>query len=740
MEFDPGHPEPTQALLTALGRFQRQVAKAQTGARQDEWSDECMNQLISAVEIAIQQDWADVVEALTDTARLLHTYEDAGRAQRCVPFLADSYEHLCLMVGDLIVDNVRPSVVDKWRRRFTAAMEDLQAEGLTLIQDDDSDMTGAAAASAPPLREQPAAATAATVSALPEDAALSALDDDLPALDDLPPLQGVEHVGIESIAPHTERYDIGLDPIDPMDSDVHDTLDSLPEMPMIGEVGYLPTDPEPAAARGTHAARRPAAPRFEPAPVSANGDGDPDDMPMADGRVELTSHDHAADPAPAELADLEEPAAEEATEEPAAHEETPVPPRLEPAVVQHLDALCDDLTRLERGDGVDHAAIFAMIDGRLDALCNHAHSGRRNGAERLSHTMLTLCRHVADHPEQLQDKFFELAFAFCGLYADADNGDDTGVENSWSAEVTAFEESHRPFAAPAQSAPDAPGIEIPDLGVEASASELELEEREPEDAGASDDPGAGTQTEPPAHPELEAERADAADSAEPWAADGADALMKLLMGAQAAAAQGDIVHAKALALQAAVQIAEAEVTQAADALAQVDHQLEANAGAMEDAHIGATAAEAQLGESESRATDVEAALHQARQHASETQGRLEGIERHIHEIDEQIRALQAERDAELARGDEVRAELEQQQNAEHAELANLEQCREEEALARRRLEGVRQEIARLEQQRETTKTNRSGAEAKLEEKRQSLSELEQTVRLIQTRLAASQSE
>lgn len=128
--------DPTQRLLTALGRFQRQVARAEEGTPQDAWCDECMNQLITGIEIALNEDWADVKEALTDAARILQTYEDAGRADKCVRFLKDSYEILCLMVGDLIVGNVRSGVMKKWHDRYERALDELADAGLTLVDDD----------------------------------------------------------------------------------------------------------------------------------------------------------------------------------------------------------------------------------------------------------------------------------------------------------------------------------------------------------------------------------------------------------------------------------------------------------------------------------------------------------------------------------------------------------------------------------------------------------------------------
>ncbi len=144
--FDPPHDheiaikgDPTQHLLTALGRFQRQVARAEHGVPDAVWADECMNQIIAGIEIAIAQEWEGVQEALTDTARILHSYEQAGQAHACVSFLQDSYEILCLMVGDLIVDNIRSGVMQKWRAHYQRGVDNLLRAGIRLVEDEEEE-------------------------------------------------------------------------------------------------------------------------------------------------------------------------------------------------------------------------------------------------------------------------------------------------------------------------------------------------------------------------------------------------------------------------------------------------------------------------------------------------------------------------------------------------------------------------------------------------------------------------
>jgi len=136
--------EATQHMLSALGRFHRQVTKAKVGAAQELWTDECMNELVTAAEVAVSEGWRETVTVLTETGRILQTYEDAGRARECVNFLSEAYDILSLMVGDLIVGEVRRGVMQKWEECHARALRSLEAAGLTLISiDEEGEDTGA---------------------------------------------------------------------------------------------------------------------------------------------------------------------------------------------------------------------------------------------------------------------------------------------------------------------------------------------------------------------------------------------------------------------------------------------------------------------------------------------------------------------------------------------------------------------------------------------------------------------
>lgn len=181
----------TQQILTSLGRFQRELTNA-IDDTYDGWAEECMNQLIDCVEVGLPRGWSEMVEALTDTGRILQTYENDGRPQDCVDFLNDAYELLCLMVGDLIIDTVRPAVIKQWRERYQKAVARLEQDGLVLVTDEGESPT-------PPQVVPFTGRTAAERNAdeeipfsLPdESAAASAVEDALPTLDELPPLEAV---------------------------------------------------------------------------------------------------------------------------------------------------------------------------------------------------------------------------------------------------------------------------------------------------------------------------------------------------------------------------------------------------------------------------------------------------------------------------------------------------------------------------------------------------------------------
>jgi hypothetical protein len=173
--------EPTQILLTSLGRFQRELKTVQDGKGTDDWTDICMNQLIISTEVALTEGWSDVFDALTGTGRILQSHENNQLSEKSIPFLNQSYEVLCSMVGDLIAGSVRQGVREQWNDLYRHQTELMDEEGIILIPDDeefnDSTQSGIRA------EEN-------------TDSSREQLDE-LPTLDELPPLTDLlkkEHV------------------------------------------------------------------------------------------------------------------------------------------------------------------------------------------------------------------------------------------------------------------------------------------------------------------------------------------------------------------------------------------------------------------------------------------------------------------------------------------------------------------------------------------------------------------
>lgn len=133
----PGGPmEPSQSLLISLGRFKRHIQRALGMPDNTHWPGECMRELVSMLQVALDNHWATLQTALTDTARVLSSYEHAGRAASCLPFLRASDDALSMMIGDLIIDNETPTVRDAWRKHYQTALETMRREGIPLIEDE----------------------------------------------------------------------------------------------------------------------------------------------------------------------------------------------------------------------------------------------------------------------------------------------------------------------------------------------------------------------------------------------------------------------------------------------------------------------------------------------------------------------------------------------------------------------------------------------------------------------------
>jgi hypothetical protein len=650
--------DPTNRLLTALGRFHREVLKAREGSAHGEWPDVCMNQLINAVEIALDQGWTEVVEALGESGRVLQSYSEAGRAHDSVVFLEDAYELLCLMVGDLIVGSVRPGVIQKWRERYARAIEDLEAAGLTLVNDDDG------------LGHEHAGAAPFANAGMAPEASPEVPFESMPALDALAPLED--------------------------------------EMP------------------GTDAV---------------------DDDSETDGAPPL------------------------------------------------LDTVSEALALIETDPHSKHPAAFATIADAVESLEQMARAEGRHSAAFAGEVMRRLCDGAQQTAAPLDDRFFELAYGFPGLYAEANDSPGDDSVDAWSMECETIllgwsdlpepeepaEESPAAAIIPDDAMPedapfestaldDASHVEVdqdvrevshrgsddgglPDLGAiieaieeEAAAVQSAPAEESPGmmetvdesaaeipvvEVGSIDDDAAVRQA---LDDIIEAESSEALEDALEEVMEAAapleeviDTPMQILKVAEQAVSEGRAVNAKLLLLQAAASIAESETAEAHRLLEQATKRIQQEAEAIEAAMAAVSTAETQVAEAESAvaagAEEIEARRTQVEEHGE----RVNEVQARIEAIDEEIRALQARREEEAAQLEQAQAEL-----AETAEqTANLEgdvnRRQEAEAAARQQLEEARAQVKHHQRRRQEFEGALDQANEEVRQRSESLAELQQTM-------------
>lgn len=634
-----GMHDPTNRLLTALGRFHREVLKAREGGAHTQWPDICMNQLIGAVEIALAQGWDEVVEALGDTGRVLQSYSEAGRAGHSVAFLEDAYEILCLMVGDLIVGSVRAGVVQKWSDRYRRAVEDLEAEGLRLVDDEE------AGGSAPPVT-RPAETATADRSFEP-----------LPSLDELAPLE--------------------------------DELETQ---------------------------------------TDASTDEDAEDSGSA-----------------------------------------------EPRFTALLDTVSEALALIEQNPAVQHPAAFATIADAVDTLEQEARAEDRVGAAIASEAMLRLCEGAQQVEGLIEDRFFELAYAFPGLYAEADgDGADAAVDQwlvdcedlltAWSSPATPdasptlpatppadepleddpFDAAALEAASLAREQPDPSEIDLPDLDAELTTDPPDAIEEAVSTSGEVSDADAaravaelleaGEEVPEPSigeAPSVEHEALETldvpAEAIQELVEEQIDTPQQILKVAQQAVTEGRAANAKLLLLQAAASIAETEALESEEAVERIAGRIQDEAQAIEAAMRAVTEAEAAVTEAEQTVSSGSEELSAGRERIEERTGEVAAVESRITTIDEEIRALEARRAEEVATLEAAQRALAEAEQAVSDSETALAAREASEVEARQRLEETRARVKQHQRRRSEYETELDRMRAELRARSESLAELQQTI-------------
>ncbi len=718
--------DPIQRFLTALGRFERQIDRAQAGRRQDDWGEECMHQLVDALEIAIAQGWKDVVRTLTETARVLQSCSAAGEAPRCVPFLAEAYEILCMMVGDLIVGNVRSGVrEDKWRARYARAVADLESAGIPLWADEEELAGASAGGSAPePARDAepepepgPELEPAGDVASEPEPERQPEAEPEA--------VEAEAGWSARPAAPTPEwakADDLEPFPLD-LDEEAYATADGSEDARERREWDMADAAPEEGPDAGLEA--------FDPAAVPGAGALTTDDF--LDVEVEAEASDEAeaddwdvllpgvsAEPAPEEAGDAapfdvdevedagdaDDVACAETSDE-AEAEAIVSAEAAEPEAVGDMDAGAgEDEGSAEAGDAVEEAvrpvlpqAVEQALDRfseRVERLSGEAPDGLETGWAELGEILRSLAEFAQEHGRDgalapcmamgrmvrlgaarrvVPDRrFTDLAFWFSGVYAEAGKRVSTPEIQDWLTECDDLLLSW---------ATDAP----------VSA----------EKAAAAPEAGAGAE-EREANP-----------------------LWALLKTAQDAVAGGDPANAKTLALQAAAQIAEMQAKEAEAKVAEAERRLTDGTAECEQMRSAVREAEQAVAAAEEAAEQGRRALETTQARIAEAQDELAGLDASIDQIEEQIRALQAQREEALERKRSAGEQLEEAEAraVEEAEAVALREGAEREARAA--LEDARQRVTSLERRRVENETAMERARELLNRRRSALQEIEETI-------------
>lgn len=666
--------DPTQRLLTALGRFQRQFLKAREGAPQEQWSDECMNHLIQGVEIALEQGWTDIVEALGETGRVLQTYEDAGQANQCVPFLADSYETLCLMVGDLIVGKTRSGAMQKWRDRYDVALDDVAAAGLALVADDDGETpqrrpAERRVASSPASRVEPVSSPALT---LRQEAAPAPVSE--PSLP--PPLPPARNSGLTPLGE--------LPPMKPV---------------VVPEARHTPPPAPPvqqADDRGT---------LFDDL-SSTETEEDLVDIP------ELP--DTGDEPLSLDLASFaDEPEQVEAPEEP--EPAAPAPRALTVDVVELLDTLCDGLARIEKEPEGSLGTVFLAMDDGLSTLEDRAIQLGWHGSARACRTMAGLCSAMSKRRTTRDDKFFELAYAFGGVYGEAQARLEDPALTTWQAECDALLEAW--------------SSAVPLQAESAEAIGTETEELSPGDiptgdAGEGDAAVSEQHESEPMEPVAAAQTLDAATDDETAAT--------LLDTARQAVAGGSIADAKFFAMRAAVSIAKKQVAETESRVRTLELRHQECARSIEVAREQVQQAEASVAEAERQVVEGTESKAERGRHAEGVQTSLEGIQTRIDDLTAQIRELQEQLEEAERQHAATQTALEEARTQETAAASRLDELKGNEQQSRVQLEDARQQVKVHQRRLTEIEAAMEKSRELLTRQRASVAEIEQTIEQVRT--------
>lgn len=670
------HSGPVQQLLGVLGEVQEMAQAVSEGNAGGLWSDECMNQLIMGVELSLSQGWGEVLDGFTDTGRILQSYENADRAEDAAPFLQDSYELLCAMVTDSMNGSVRPKIQEQWRARYQAEVDRLQERGLS-IADDDASEFGADEGSS---EETPFEFPDLNASKLGQ---LSSNDDDLPTLDELPPLESM----LSGESPSADQRPAAT----PAEPPRH----------------VAPEDDELAET-------------FEEDAKDASADTQPDDEDEVAEAVDVAvSAGQSAQPSRTVVEFVDR----------ICEELAGLSQRDEDERMLSMEMIQGGVAALKREALKDEFSGSAeLCDEMMKAiLC----MGQSDGPvdERLADLGFGFCgvyveamnNPASENVTEWRSECIALIEEWAETMAIGGMEEPSGEERVESPapeaqDVEPEQIGERVEHAEIDAAPDAAEVEVITSASEEDVLEMVAEAAEEATANEADQVAA---TETPAAP--------VSPSVAPSSPAGTLESQDLFARAQEALSRGDGEAAKALALQAAAMIAETEVEKAEQHLRDAEARLKANINATEEARSEVKHSEKLVMNAASDVAAGETNLGKAKSHTAKSAHDVEETEAEVAEIERQIAELQAKLEEQMQEVGAAKARLDDARQQEGEAEAQVDGLREAEKEARKNLEAARQRVKDFQRVISEIESEMEQARENLSRQRSSLTDINQTI-------------
>ncbi len=654
---------PAQQLLGVLTTMRETAQSVVDGRAGRRWADECMNQLILGVEVALGQGWGELVDAFTDAGRILQSYENGNVTAEAAPFLVEAYDLMCALVSDAMSGDPSPGVMAQWRGRYQREVTRLEIAGVTLVSDDDSGAD-----------ESAESRDAFAFPDLSKNIVRLRPQDDLPTLDELPPLdtmlggaasraKGPVQQARADIAPPLARKDV--------------------TRPSRFEEARAQED---ASAASRTAAAEPALRTVQPS------------------RIIVEFVDRICD----ELGGLPQRSADDRALSIETIQGGIAALKREAISHGHSTSaeLCDEMLKACMLMGEGHAEVDESFTDLGFAFCGVFVEAMGNSTSENVNEWRVECR-------DLVEAWLELA-----TRPDASEAEVAAVNN-----VTEIAEAASPMA----PEPQDEGLWIGSAAAPETEETIEIVQATIEaPVPAVSEPLKAAVPEPVAPvaiaPVSSAPVVQAALS-RPAQMPSAD----LFVRAQEALARGDAEAAKGLALQAAAMIAESEVERADQRLRDAEARLKANVTATEDARGDVKNTEKLVMNAASEVAAGETALGLAKSHTAKMTHELQESEMEVADLERQIAELQARLAEQMTDVARSRDRLDEAKGTETAGESQLDTLRDSEKETRKELEAARQRVKDRQRGTAEIESEMDRAREMLSRQRTSLADIKQTI-------------